>query len=359
MTPGPGADKILPSIGKKTNPVKRVSVVGATGYTGAELCALLFKHPRVAISGFFSSSAGERKNFGELHPSLTGKEGPAVEPFQLEKLLDGLPDCVFLATPNEVSAELVPKLLEEKLTIIDLSGAYRLKEAEQYPRWYGFAHSNARLLAEAVYGLTEWSNGHLVGCRLVANSGCYPTSILLALKPLVPLVDFDQMVICDSKSGVSGAGRKKDFSYSFGEISGNFKAYNAGTHRHEPEIRQELGLSSEAPFLFVPHLLPLFRGLLSTIYVNFKNPVNAKTVTEAYHQAYRCCSFVRVHPAGQLPELKDVVGTPRAEIGFVLQSGGLRAVIVSVLDNLLKGAASQAVQNFNRLFGFAETEGLA
>lgn len=301
---------------------------------------------------------GEIKAFDALHPALAGKRGPAVEPFRFEKLLESSPDCVFLATPNETSAQLVPQLLEEQLAVIDLSGAFRLKDARQYPGWYGFSHPKPELLDEALYGLTEWSNGDLSGCRLVANPGCYPTSILLALKPLLAMIDFTQPVICDSKSGVSGAGRKKDFSYSFGEISGNFSAYGVGTHRHEPEIRQELGLTLETPFFFVPHLLPVFRGLFSTIYVSFQRPVKAEELAEAYRNAYKNAPFIRILPPGCLPELKRVIGTPKAELGFVLQSGGRRAVIVSVLDNLLKGAASQAVQNFNHLNGFAETEGL-
>lgn len=334
-------------------------MVGATGYAGAELCAILSRHPRVKFAGLFSGSEGASKNFDTLHPLLAGKPGPPAEPFRLEKLLEGSPDCVFLATPNETSAELVPKLLEEELFVIDLSGAYRLKNADDYPDWYGFPHPQPKLLSEAVYGLTEWCNGNLNAHRLIANPGCYPTSILLTLKPLTGLVDFTQPVICDSKSGVSGAGKKREFSYSFGEISGNFKAYNVGAHRHEPEIRQELGLPPNAPFIFVPHLLPVFRGLLSTIYVNFQKPADSEILTEAYQKAYADSPFVRVLPAGQLPEMKSVIGTSLAEIGFSILAEGRRAVLVSVLDNLLKGAASQAVQNFNRRFGFAETEGLA
>ena len=336
----------------------KIGVLGASGYTGAELCALMANHPKATLTGLFSGSQGEEKTFDALHPSLARKQGPAVQSFQLEKLFAGLPDCVFLATPNEISAELVPSLLEKGLAVIDLSGAYRLKKAEQYFRWYGFSHPKPELLEEAVYGLPEWCNGSLNGCRLVANPGCYPTSILLALKPLAVLVDFTQPVICDSKSGVSGAGKKKDFSYSFGEITGNFKAYGIGTHRHEPEIRQELGLPLAAPFTFVPHLLPIFRGLFSTIYVTFKKPTDAKAITETYQSVYQNTPFVRIHPAGCLPELKNVIGTPRAEVGFIISSEGRQAVIVSVLDNLLKGAASQAMQNFNRLFDFPETLGL-
>ncbi len=345
---------------KKTlNQAKVVSIVGASGYVGAELCALLSGHPKVRLVGLFSNSEGEPKTFESLHPALVGKEGPSIQQFEIKKLLADSPDCVFLATPSEVSAELVPLLLEKGITVIDLSGAYRLKTAEQYLRWYGFSHPQPTLLAEAIYGLTEWCCENLNGTRLIANPGCYPTSVLLALKPLSAIIDFSQPLICDCKSGVSGAGKRKDFSYSFGEISDNFKAYCAGVHRHEVEIRQELGLPAEAPFLFVPHLLPVFRGIFSTIYVTLQKHTTAEEITETYSRAYCNSTFVRVRPEGKLPELKDVAGTPRVEIGFILLANGRRMVIVSVLDNLLKGAASQAVQNFNWLFGFDETEGLA
>jgi N-acetyl-gamma-glutamyl-phosphate reductase len=192
----------------------------------------------------------------------------------------------------------------------------------------------------------------------VANPGCYPTSILLALRPLVPLIDRHQPIICDSKSGITGAGKKADLAYSFAEVSGNFKAYGVGEHRHEPEIRQGLRLGDRAPLVFVPHLLPTVRGLLSTLHVAFTEALTNEFLTDLFAKAYGQSPFVKVLPAGKLPELKNVVNTPRAEIGFVLLDGGRRAVIVSVIDNLLKGAASQAVQNFNKMAGYPETEGL-
>jgi N-acetyl-gamma-glutamyl-phosphate reductase len=337
----------------------RVSVVGATGYSGGELCALLARHPRAAFVSTFSSG---RKDgtvpFERLHPALAGLSGPDAEPFSLERLLESGPDIAFLATPNETSAELAPRLLAEGVKVIDISGAYRLKDAADYPKWYGFTHPAPELLGEAVYGLTEWCDGGLRGARLVANPGCYPTSVLLALKPVLSFLDAGAPIICDSKSGVSGAGKKSDLAYSFAELAGNFKAYGAGTHRHEPEMRMGLGLSASAPFVFVPHLLPVVRGILSTIHVTFAEPVAKERVAAAYTRAYAAAPFVGVRPAGELPEMKDVVGTVRAEIGFVLLPLSRRAVIVSVIDNLLKGAASQAIQNMNRVFGLAETEGL-
>ncbi|MEK6372706.1 MAG: N-acetyl-gamma-glutamyl-phosphate reductase [Acidobacteriota bacterium] len=330
----------------------RVAIVGATGYAGSELTAILAKHPEVELVGLYSSRGGMR---GEIAPNLPHL---IAEPFDLEAMVAKNPEIVFLATPNEVSAELAPELLDRGMRVIDLSGAFRLDDPALYPSWYGFEHAHPALLESAVYGLTEWCNGELRNAKLVANPGCYPTSILLALRPLIYAIDREQPVICDSKSGVSGAGKKADLQWSFAELFGNFKAYGVGNHRHEPEIRQQLHLGDRAPLVFVPHLLPTVRGLLSTIHVGFLHAMTEQQVAEAYTRAYANAPFVRVLPAGQLPELKSVVNTPRAEIGFTLLQGGRRAVIVSVIDNLLKGAASQAVQNFNRMMGFKETEAL-
>lgn len=332
---------------------KRVVIVGATGYAGTELTAILARHREVELVGLFSSSGSTRAQITPALPELI------AEPFTLEALLAAKPEIVFLATPNEVSAELAPKLLDAGIKVVDLSGAFRLGDAALYPQWYGFEHTRPALLDRAVYGLTEWCNGELKTAQLVANPGCYPTSVLLALRPLTYIIDREQPVIVDSKSGVSGAGKKSDLAWSFAELYGNFKAYGVGSHRHEPEIRQGLRLGDRTPLVFVPHLLPTLRGILSTIHVGFTHVMTNQEMSDIYAASYANAPFVRVLPAGQLPELKNVVNTPRAEIGFTLLQGGRRAVIVSVIDNLLKGAASQAVQNFNRMCGYAETEALA
>lgn len=313
----------------------RVAIAGATGYAGQELEKILSHHPHAEIVASYSSSS-----------------------FSLEALVAAKPDVAFLATPNETSAEIAPAILDAGIKVIDLSGAFRLGEPGLYPSWYGFDHPRPSLLKEAVYGLPELCNGELKKARLVANPGCYPTSILLALRPLTFILDRDQPVICDSKSGVSGAGKKADVAYSFAELFGNFKAYGVGKHRHEPEIRQGLKLGERTSLVFVPHLLPTVRGIYSTMHVAFAHPVTAEELQATYAEAYAEAPFVRVLPAGKVPELKDVVNTPYAEIGFTLLQGGKRAVIVSVIDNLLKGAASQAVQNFNRMCGYDEREGL-
>jgi N-acetyl-gamma-glutamyl-phosphate reductase len=338
-----------------------VSVVGATGYAGGELVALLARHGGVSLGPLYSGPDGARVPFPRLHRSLAGQEGPEAGPLDVDALLEAGPDAVFLATPNEVSAQLAPLLLDwdPDLKVIDLSGAFRLSRAEDYPAWYGFPHPRPELLAEVLYGLTEWVHGPVDHARLVANPGCYPTSVLLALKPLLPLLDAAQPVVCDCKSGSSGAGRRSEVAYSFSELAGNLRPYGAGTHRHEPEMRQQLGLPESAPFVFVPHLLPTVRGLMATVHIGFARPVGRDEVSRLYEEAYGTSPLVDVWPAGGLPDLNAVVGTPRAAIGFALLSGGRRAVLVSVIDNLLKGAASQAVQNLNLLFGLGATEGLA
>ncbi len=312
-----------------------VAIAGATGYAGEELVRILGRHPHAEVVASFSSTT-----------------------YSLEAMIAAKTEVAFLATPNETSAEIAPAILDAGIKVIDLSGAFRLGEPALYPSWYGFEHPRPELLAEAVYGLPELCNGELKKARLVANPGCYPTSILLALRPLTFILDRDQPVICDSKSGVSGAGKKADVAFSFSELFGNFKTYGIGKHRHEPEIRQGLKLGERTTLVFVPHLLPTVRGILSTMHVGFTHPVTAEELKATYDDAYANAPFVRVLPAGQMPELKNVVNTPYAEIGFHLLQGGKRAVIVSVIDNLLKGAASQAVQNFNRMHGYAETEGL-
>jgi N-acetyl-gamma-glutamyl-phosphate reductase len=331
---------------------KRVAIIGATGYSGGELTTILARHREVELVALFSSSTTARGPVTPMLPQLI------AEPFTMDALIAARPEIVFLATPNEVSVNLAPQLLDLGMKVIDLSGAFRLEEASMYPTWYGFEHERPKLLGEAVYGLTEYCNGELKNARLVANPGCYPTSILLALRPLTFAIDREQPVICDSKSGVSGAGKKADVNFSFAELFGNFKAYSVGQHRHEPEIRQQLHLGDRAPIVFVAHLLPVHRGILSTMHIGFTHTMTEQQITDAYARVYANAPFVRVLPAGVLPELKNVVNTPRAEIGFQLLQGGRRAVIVSVIDNLLKGAASQAVQNFNRMCDFPETEAL-
>jgi N-acetyl-gamma-glutamyl-phosphate reductase len=337
----------------------RVSVIGATGYSGGELLSILARHPHVELAGVFSGKSGKTVPFETLHPSLGGKKGPTTVPYSHDAVIASRPDVVFLATPAEVSAEVAPLLIRDGVRVIDISGAFRLKSAAEFQKWYGFALPDPSLLEEAVYAVTELCGRELSSASLVANPGCYPTSVVLALKPVMQFVDVAGGIICDSASGVSGAGRQSSEAYSFCELATNFKAYNIGRHKHEPEMRQALGLAADSDFVFAAHLLPVIRGILTTIHVKLKPGADAAAMTAAYGAAYRDKTFIRVHPAGKLPELKDVAVTPRADIGFSILPDGKRAVIVSAIDNMLKGAASQAIQNMNVMFGLKETEGLA
>lgn len=270
---------------------------------------------------------------------------------------------MLLATPNEVSAELAAPLLELGARVVNLSGAFRSRDAATHAAWYGFPHPSPRLLDGACYAVPELLDAagreRVRGARLLANPGCYATSLILALAPLRHLLHASEAVIADAKSGVSGAGKRGEVAYSFTELAGNLKAYAATGHRHEPEVRRALGWDDARPFELVPHLLPVARGILSTLHLPLAAPVTEAQVAEAYAAAYGGARFVGVRPHGELPSLSDVVGTPRCEIGFQLLRGGRRLLVVSALDNLLKGAASQAVQNLNLAFGLPDAEGLA
>jgi len=338
---------------------QRVCIVGATGYTGGELRAILERHDGVEIAGLFSSTGGPGARLPGLRPGPVRYAGPDVRPLAFETLLATEPDWVFLATPEQVSADLAPRLLRAGTKVIDLSGAFRLTEPADYPRWYGFDHPAPDLLTEACYGLTEWCRPRLPGAHLIANPGCYPTAVLLALEPLVDALKPGMPIVCDAMSGVSGAGRRSDPSYSFAELSGNVKAYSVGRHRHEPEIRAALGLPETTPFAFVTHLLPIVRGIHATIHVVFDQPMTEGDVRALFASAYDDAALVEILEAGVLPDVARVAGTPHASIGFVLRDDGRHAVLVCVIDNLLKGAASQAVQNLNLAVGLDEREGLS
>jgi len=321
----------------------RTAVIGATGYSGGELVALLSRHPEVELVAL-QGSAGRKEAvaFSSLHPSLRGKDGPACEALSLPTLAAHQPDFVFLATPNESSAELAPALVALGTRVIDLSGAFRLSGAQ-----YAIPEL-----------LDDGEQAQLRSAKLIANPGCYATSVILALKPIAHRLHPTEAVVADCKSGASGAGKRSELGYSFTELANNFKAYATTGHRHEPEIRKAIGLAEERPFVFVPHLLPIPRGILSTLHVPLAIRCEVATLIDAYAEAYRGQPLVGVRSHGSLPELVDVVGTPRCEIGLQLMKGERRVLIVSVLDNLLKGAASQAVQNFNLACGLPMTVGL-
>ena len=313
-----------------------VAVVGAAGYAGVELANILKKHPHASVTGLYSSAD-----------------------FSVDAVANSGAEVVFLATPNEVSAEVVPQLLDRDMKVIDLSGAFRLTSPSLYPTWYGFSHEKPELLGEAVYGLPEWCNGELKKARLVANPGCYPTSILLALRPLTYILDREQPVICDSKSGVSGAGKKSDVSWSFAELYGNFKAYGVGSHRHEPEIRQGLRLGDRATLVFVPHLLPTVRGILSTMHVGFTHSVTDEEIVAIFAEAYAEAPFVRLLPPGEWPQTKYTVGSNCVHLQVAADDRSGRLVAVGAMDNLTKGTAGGAVQCMNLVLGLDEEAGLS
>lgn len=289
---------------------------------------------------------------------LRGKFDVLCEPLSPEALVPAEVDLVFLATPHQTALELVPSLLERNIRVIDLSAAFRLKDASIYPRWYGFEHHAHQALEEAVYGLTELNAAEVRQARLVANPGCYATSVILGLAPLLKMgwVDLSAGIISDSKSGASGAGRAPSDKLHFVEVNENCRAYGLFNHRHVPEMLQALGLE-ERGFIFTPHLLPITRGILSTIYVRLAKPRSAEEVAALYHDFYSQAPLVRVLGT-VLPEIQSVAYTNYTDIGFSLDRDGQRMIIVSALDNLGKGAAGQAVQNMNLMFGFEEETAL-
>ena len=341
--------------------VMNVSIIGASGYSGAELVGLLLKHPRVRLDTLMTANQ-ERKDatsrkYSEELPQFSGRCDLEIEPLNLDALVERRTQAVFLATPNETSHDLVPQLLELRLRVIDLSGAYRLKQPELYPKWYGFEHHFGPALKTAVYGLTEIHRASIGQASLLANPGCYPTSALLPLIPLqrAGLIDNTSDIICDSKSGVSGAGKSPNAGTHFSEVTESFKAYNVFKHRHAPEIWQEL---NSRRLVFTPHLLPINRGILSTIYVVLRESVTETMVSDCYEEAYGREPFIRRFPPGRFPEIKFVAHTNYCDIGWKLEPNGSMLVIISAIDNLVKGAAGQALQNMNVMLGFEETEGL-
>ncbi len=322
------------------NYAHRVAIIGVTGYAGQELARLLASHPKFRIAGRFASKADEKSG---------------AEPFSPERLRSFSPEAVVLATEHELSMHLVPELLSEGYRVVDMSGAFRLNEPRLYQEWYGFEHTAPELLKEAVYGLPEFLSEQIRGARLVANPGCYATAAVL---PLIPLynagaIDTECTVVVDGKSGVSGAGRQPKPETHFCEVSENISAYGVLKHRHTPEMVAQLRGASFDRFVFTPHLIPITRGILNTVTLRMDGRAAAHSIlTETYAKS----PFVRVLPAGQFPSVHSVTRTNLCSIGVA--SKGANTVIVSVIDNLVKGAAGQAIQNLNLMFGCEPTAGL-
>ena len=340
------------------------AVVGATGYAGFELVRLLARHPQAKKPVLFTRNgeAGTTAKLDELYPHVSGNGGFPLEPFKWETLRTKGVDVLFLATPHEVSREWVPEAVKQGVHVIDLSGAWRLESAENRAI-YNFKDENPefadKLTSQAVYGIPELHRDELKKAALVANAGCYATSIILALAPLVraKIINLEHGIICDSKSGVSGAGKQPTQKTHFVEVAENLSAYSVFNHRHTGEILEQLGLTAEQ-LIFTPHLLPIPRGILSTIYVRLASKMTAQQVENYMRSFYAGSPWVRIFGAGKLPQIQYSLHTNYCDVGFTLAPDGKRLVIVSCLDNLMKGAAGQAVQNMNLMFGWNEEEGL-
>ena len=341
----------------------KTAVLGATGYSGFELTRLLLQHEKLQKPVLLKRESGSGGgDLAEAFPALSGNGGYPLEPFSMEKLKQAGVDLLFLATPHELSRSLVPEVLGAGVRVIDLSGAWRLRQKE-HRAVYGFEDVDGKAAQEAmenaVYGLPEMHGDAIADAALVANPGCYATSVILALAPLVQanLVDRSRGVISDSKSGVSGAGKEATARTHFVSVADNLSAYGVFKHRHLGEMLEQLGLAAEE-LIFTPHLLPIPRGILSTIYVHLSRPMAASEVEQCYREFCAGRRWVRVFSAGKLPEIQYSLHSNYCDIGFCLADDGRRLVIVSCLDNLLKGAAGQAVQNMNLMYGWNEAEGL-
>ena len=341
----------------------KVGIIGATGYTGAELVRLLATHPRSEV--VLATASGERAGqpLSDIFPSLRGVCDVKCEELNLQSIASRC-EFVFIALGHGKAMEIVPQLLERGLPVCDLGADFRLRDAAAYEQWYKLPHACPDVLRDAVYGLPEWNRDKIRSARLVANPGCYPTSAILALAPFVQagLIE-EQSIVVDSASGVSGAGRSSfGIDYHFPEMHDNFKAYGVAGHRHTPEIEQALADASggdwSAFITFTPHLLPIARGILSTCYANLRVPLSPIEAHKVLSERYAPEPFVRVHPVGQLPQVKHIAGSNFCDIGMAVDGRANRLIVVAAEDNLVKGASGQAIQNMNLMCGFAETDGL-
>jgi N-acetyl-gamma-glutamyl-phosphate reductase len=332
----------------------RAAVLGATGYTGVELLRLLARHPAVELR-YLSSEQYRDRSAADVYPFLTGIVDLVLGPPDPDAAAASA-DVVFVALPHAAAAPVVRDVLARGTRVIDLSADFRLKDPELYARWYG-PHPAPELLAEAVYGLPELYREALVGARLVAVPGCYPTGALLGLSPLARAGLLSEPVVIDAKSGTTGAGRAAKVDQLFAEVNENFRAYGIGVHRHGPEIDQELRRAgARAGALFVPHLLPVSRGILGTMYV--RTGPDRPPLDALFEAAYADEPFVVLRGGGSPPELREVRGTNRCVLGWRWDETTRQAVVISAIDNLGKGAAGQAVQCMNVVFGLPETTGL-
>jgi N-acetyl-gamma-glutamyl-phosphate reductase len=337
----------------------RVAVVGATGYAGAELVRILSGHPDVVLK-ILVSRQYEGVRFDNIYPAMAGVVGNVCEAFSVDRIA-GETDLAFMALPHSLPMQYVPELIARGLKVIDLSADFRFKDAAAYEAAYE-PHTAKDLLEKAVYGLSEVYSQEIARAFLVGNPGCYPTSVLLPLLPLVKenIVD-TASIVADSKSGVSGAGRSPSLTVHFCEVYESFKAYKVAQHRHNPEMNEVLTREAErrVRITFVPHLIPMVRGMLTTLYVNPVQEISVKRVRDCLRDFYDGSRFIRICQEGRMPNTLHVRGTNFCDIGFTFDGQSDRLILISAIDNLVKGAAGQAVQNMNIMFGLDEKRGLS
>ncbi len=337
----------------------KVFICGGSGYTGGELLRILSNHPEVKVTGV-SSEKSAGKSVAELFPNLKIYSNLFYESLIPEKIVNKA-DLFFMSLPHGKSQKAVDFLFKNGKKVIDLSADYRLKDPEIYEQWYKVPHNFQDTLRKAVYGLPELYRGKIAKATLIANPGCYPTSAILGLYPAIKnkIIDYNRIII-DSKSGVSGAGRNPDIRFTYCEINEGFKAYAISTHRHTPEIEQELSFLAKKNIKidFTPHLVPLDRGILTTTYAPLKRAMSTAKIIELYKAVYKNEPFINVLDEGKLPDVKIVRGTNLCEIGIVVNKRTKTLIIVTAIDNLVKGASGQAVHNMNIMMGFEEKTAL-
>lgn len=336
----------------------KVAVLGATGYAGIELVRILSQHPEVELK-VLGSHSFDGQPISEVYQNFAHILDMTCEELDLDKVAQC--DVAFTALPHGASKDVIPSLIEKGIKVIDLSGDFRYDDIKIYEKWYGTEHSSPELLSEAVYGLCELYRDKVKKARLIGNPGCYTTCSILGAYPVLKSgLGKSENIIIDAKSGVTGAGRGLGLPLHFCECTENTKAYKVATHRHTSEIEQELSKAAgeEVMISFTPHLIPQKRGILSTIYVNLNKPCTTEELVNIYKDFYKDEFFVRVKDAGKLPETKHVAGSNFVDIGVVVDERLNRAVIVSAIDNIYKGAAGQAVQNMNIMFGLDEKTGI-
>lgn len=345
---------------RKTRRLKikvKVSIIGATGYTGAELVKILLRHPGVEIAKITSQSFAGKK-ISEIYPSL--RTSLTCKELNIDEISSSS-SFIFTALPHRIAMGLIGSLYIKGKRIVDLSADFRLKDPLIYEKWYETAHKEKDLLKEAVYGLPELNRDKIKSARLVANPGCYSTGVILALAPLLKnnLIKEDDIIV-DAKSGVSGAGRNLSLKTHFPEINENFYAYKVEGHRHIPEMEQELSILArkKVKITFIPHLIPVNRGILATCYTLLRQPKTCEDFIDIYKDFYKKEPFVEILNKGQFPQIKEVTNSNRCRIGLMVDKEKRRLLIISALDNLVKGAAGQAVQNMNIMCGFDEKMGL-